>query len=321
MNRLKNICSGAVFAFLGSTVAAQAITCAGVEWRVNNRTQSVESAIASLISARTSSLVAQEVLERQRLLSAMSVMTKQLAQSSQQEIVANQSASKALAQSIVEQSTSDQIRAAVREYGNTGHNACGLVQRGYTVSAAVQDSGGNRSAITDAIAERHAIRSRADYEARVPEWFALTERSDLTAETLFNGDDEAARDYISLVMGPPRAPLAEGGTAGSVDRATALRDIARQSVTAYVMAEVAATQRVETALRDMSREWVGDDGGAAWAARQAASGPRAELLDTARIEAANIALTANSVKRDLLEELALASFALSYADGSMQEAN
>lgn len=294
---------------------AQAVTCAGVEGRVNNRTSSLESTVTSLISARQATLVAQEILERQRLLSAVHVLTKQIAMSSQQEIVANQGVSKALAQTMVEQSISDQTRAAVRDYGTTGFNACGLVEQGYKVETAVNKANNAREAITAEIAERHAIRTRDEYAQASSDWFALAQSgADVSSDALFGGNATAARKYISIVMGPPRAPKAVGGAAGNIDRATALRDIARQSVTAYVLAEVAATQQVEDALRAMSKEWVGADGGSAWFAKQAVAPARGVLLDSVRIEAANVAMKANSLKRNMLEEFALATFSLTYAD-------
>ncbi|MCB5411717.1 hypothetical protein [Pseudogemmobacter faecipullorum] len=302
-------------ALMLSTTAAHAITCAGVEARVNSRTSSLQASVLATIQTRQAALVAQELLERQRLLSAVKVLTMQMAQSSQQEIVSNLAVSKAMGQTIVEQSIADQTREAIRDYGNTGFNACGLVEAGYRVDEALNTADTARGAITTEIAERHAIRTREDYDRESQRWFEEAQSGDApSAAALFSGDADEARRYISMVMGPPRAPRADEGVGGSIDRAIALRDIARQSVTAYVLAEIASSQRVEVALRDMTREWLGEDGGEAWFATQAASPARAVLLDTARIEAANVAMKANSVRRVMLEEMALSTFALAYAD-------
>lgn len=309
------IMGAAAIALAISTTAADAVTCAGVEARVNNRTSTLQSAVAAVIAARQATLLAQEVLERQRLVSAVKVLTKQISESSRQGMVANQGANKALAHTMVEQSIADQTRTAVRDYGTMGHNACGLVEKGYEVDEAVTAATSSRKAITTEIAKRHAIKTQDEYEEAATEWFSLAQSGeDVSSESLFSGDDDAAQNYISLTMGPPRAPKATTGAAGNIDRAVALRDIARGSVTAYVLAEVAATQKVEDALRDMTDEWLGDDGGAAWFAKQAASPSRGVLLDSVRIEAANVAMKANSVKRSLLEEMALATFSLAYAD-------
>ena len=63
----------------------------------------------------------------------------------------------------------------------------------------------------------------------------------------------------------------------------------------------------------MSDIWVGD-GGEEWAARMAASSERAVLLDTARIEAHNIAMAALELRQGVTQELALSVFALAYID-------
>lgn len=306
------LCVGAI---MFSSAAAHAVSCAGVEGRVNVRTNALQASVTAAITASQASLIAQETLERQRLLSAVKVLTMQIGTSSQQEIVANQASSKALAQTLVEQSIADQTRNAVRDYGTTGYNACGLVAKGAEVAKAVQQAKGSRKSITDEIAKRHSIKTRDDYNTASSSWFELAQKGDdVSSEALFRGDDAAAQKYISLVMGPPRAPKAVGGAAGNIDRAVALRDIARQSVTGYVLAEVAATKKVEDALKSMTSEWVGDDGGTAWFAKQAAAPGRAVLLDSVRIEAANVAMKANAVKRYMLEEFALATFSLAYSD-------
>lgn len=312
----------AVSVFVGGAGAVLALTCAGVEARVNLRTASLQTAVLAAITARTTALVAQEQLERQRLLSSLHVMTKQISTSGEQQMIADQAASEALAQSIVEQSVADQMRVAVAEYGNTGFNACGIVQQGYIVADMADSYRTSRARVGDVVEARYGIRSPAEFETAVAEWARLAqEGDDLTADALWDDNDDRARDYISLVLGPPRGVISAGSgdVARGIDRVQALQTLARQSIAATVMADVAASNRLDAALRDMAGQWTGRENAAAWAARQAASGEKASLLDTVRIEAANVAMAANALKRDYMEEFALAGFALTYVDRMQRE--
>lgn len=294
-----------------------AAVCAGVEARVNVRTARLQSAVLAQIAARTTALVAQEQIERQRLLSALHVLTKQIGTSNSQEIVAEQAASKAFAQVIVEQSVSDQLRNAVERYGNTGYNACGIVTAANDVAAAQADYDAGRSALSNAVSRRHSLRTQEEFRAAFSDWADRMQNSDdITAEDLFNGDMNRAEAYMDMIMGPPRSPAGgdEDQLAYRLDRVEALKSEARSSVSGLVMSDVANSERVDAALQKVVSQWVGEDGGEAWAARQAASGERAVLLDTARLEAANLAIAANAYKRASLEEFALATFALTYVD-------
>ena len=99
-----------------------------------------------------------------------------------------------------------------------------------------------------------------------------------------------------------------------LDRVYSLRDEARNSAAVYALADLAASEGLRRALDEMSAVWVGEDGGEEWAARMAASPTRAVLLDTARIEAHNIAVTALELRQGVMSEFALATFALSHID-------
>lgn len=301
---------------------AMALSCAGVEARVNIRTSRLKGNIIAHIQSRTTQLVTQEVAERAQLLSALGVLTSQTSQSSQQEILAEQGASKAFADTIVKQSVVDQMRDAVANFGNTGFNACGLVQQGTTIAAKAEEAKTARAQVGDVVRARYDIRDRGAFEREMGDWSRLAlNGDDLTAETLWSGDDAKAKDYIKLSLGPPRAVLPDGSpeTARQIDRVAALQSLARSSVAATVMADVAASKRLDDALRDMAAQWTAGASAEKWAAHQAAGNQRASLLDTARIEAANVAMSANAVKRDYMEEFALAGFALTYVDRMQRE--
>ena len=296
---------------------AAAVTCAGVEGRVNARTSEVSSAVTTLIAQRQAVIVAQEVLERQRLLSAVRVLTRQMATGNEQEVVADRSANLALSQTIVQQSVNTQVRQAVRDYGNTGHNACGVVERGEAVAEMIGAYDEARDEMAEAVRAGRTAGTVEEFRDRMADWSTLVQGADeATIAAVLDGDEEQAEAFIAVVAGPPRPPVQEG--TGSVsaqqDRVVALRDEARNSAAVLVLADIASSRRVQAALDEMTAEWIGEDGGAAWAASMAASPSRAVLLDTARIEAQNVASTALEMKRTVMEEFALATFSVTYVD-------
>ena len=313
--------AGAALALVLSSGQALAVTCAGVEARVNAMTSEVSSAVTALIATRQAAIVAQEVLERHRLLSAVRVLTAQMATGNEQEVVADRAANLALSQTIVQQSVNTQVREAVRDYGSTGHNACGVVERGETVAEMIEAYDEARDEMAEAVRARRTAGTVEEFRSQMADWSTLVQGADeATIAAVLDGDEEQAETFIAVVAGPPRPPVQEG--TGSVtsqqDRVVALRDEARNSAAVLVLADIASSQRVQAALDEMTAEWIGDDGGATWAASMAASPSRAVLLDTARIEAQNVASTALEMKRSVMEEFALATFAVTYVD-RMQE--
>lgn len=301
----------------GTAQSALAITCAGVEARVNARTSSVSAAVTSLIATRQAALITQEIAERQRLLSAVRVLTQQMSVSGQQEVVADRAANLALSSTIVEQSVNTQTREAVQAYGNTGHNACGIVEQGYTVAAMVESYDDARREMAERVRAARSPETVEEFRQMMGDWSEMVQSAnDATIAAVLDGDEDQAEAFIAIVAGPPRPPLQEG--TGSVlsrqDRVIAMQEEARSSAAVLVLADIAASHRVEGALEAMTSEWIGDDGGEAWAASMAASPTRAVLLDTARIRSQLIASMALELKRSVMEEFALATFSLTYSD-------
>lgn len=317
MGRLVLLGTAAAVVLTITNSEALAVTCAGVELRVNTQTSNVSSAVTALIATRQAAIVAQEVLERQRLLSAVRVLTRQMSVSGEQEVVADRASQIALSQTIIEQSVNTQVREAVRSYGNTGHNACGIVERGETVAEMIAAYDEARDEMAEAVRLRRTAGTVEEFRTQMADWSLMVQDADeATISAVLEGDEEQAETFIAVVAGPPRPPI-QAGT-GSVfsqqDRVVALRDEARSSAAVLVLADIASSQQVQAALDEMTSEWIGEDGGATWAATMAASPSRAVLLDTARIEAQNLASMALEMKRSVMEEFALATFSVTYVD-------
>lgn len=309
------VAATAIASLMGGTALAQA--CLGVEARVNLQTSTLTNAVTAQITARTSAVVAQETLQRAQLLSALRVMTRQDSLSGQQGANADHAAQMALANVIVEDSVARQTHEAVTNYGSLGHAACELVEAGTTVATMMDNYADLRTALGEAVRTGRTAGSEEEFRERMAEWSSLVrEADDATVQALLSGDEEAARAFIAVVAGPPRYPVeaGSGSVLSRMDRVFALRDEARNSAATYALADLAASQALRGALHEMSELWVGEDGGEEWAARMAASPTRAVLLDTARIEAHNIAVTALELRQGVMNEFALATFALSTID-------
>lgn len=303
-------------AALGAS-GAWAQACAGVEARVNMRTSELATAITTQITARTSAIVTQETLQRTELMSAMRLMVRQESLSTEQEVKADNAAQMALANVMVEDSVARQTHEAVTNYGSTGHRACDLIEAGDTIADMMDNYATARAEMAEDIRERRSPESEPEYRNMMAEWSSVVADSDdATVEALLSGDEEAARAFMAVVAGPPRYPeeAQSGSVIANMDRVLALRDEARNSAAVTAMADLAASEGLREALEAQSDIWVGEDGGLEWAARMAASPTRAALLDTARIEAHNIAVAALELRQGVMNEFALASFALSYID-------
>ena len=82
---------------LAGTTSAFAQSCAGVEARVNARTGQLQAAVEGVIDTTESALIAQELLQRNQLLSAFKVITAQSATASDQVTTAHKQAASATA--------------------------------------------------------------------------------------------------------------------------------------------------------------------------------------------------------------------------------
>lgn len=308
-----------LLALVGAAAAGAAWgqSCTGVEARVNARTAELSTAITTQLAARTAAVVAQETLQRQQLLSALRVLTRQDSLASQQGVNAEHTAQMGLANVIVEESVASQVHDAVSDYGNTGFAACDLVVAGEVVSERMGAYADMRERLGEAVREGRSAADEAEFREMMADWSNLVrDADDATVQAMMSGDEEAARAFIAVVAGPPRYPVetGSGSVLSRMDRVLALRDEARNAAAVYALSDLAAGQELRAALDDMADIWTGEDGGAAWAARMAASPTRAVLLDAARIEAHNIAVTAMELRQGSMNEFALAVFALSHID-------
>lgn len=313
---------GAVLIGISVWSSANAQSCTGVEARVNVRTSALTTAITTQITARTAAIVAQETLQRQQLLSALRVMVRQESLSNEQEVNADNAAQLAMANVIVEDSVVRQTHDAVTQYGSTGHAACELVEAGATVAEMMETYSETRELMAEAVRENRTAADEEEFREQMAGWSNLVrDADDATVQALLSGDEDAAQAFIAVVAGPPRYPqeAGSGSVLSRMDRVTALRDEARNSAAVYALADLSAQQSLRVALDDMADIWIGDDGGERWAATMAASPTRAVLLDTARIEAHNIAVTALELRQGVMNEFALSVFALSHIDQQRDE--
>lgn len=301
--------------------SAHAQACAGVEARVNTRTSQLTTAITTQITARTAAIVTQETLQRQQLLSALRVMVRQESLSNEQEVNADNSAQLAMSNVIVEDSVARQTHNAVTNYGSTGHAACALVEAGATVADMMDSYSEARELMAEAVRENRTAGDEEEFREQMASWANLVrDADDATVQALLSGDEDAARAFIAVVAGPPHYPqeAGSGSVLSRMDRVATLRDEARNSAAVYALADLSAQQGLRVALDDMADIWVGEDGGEEWAARMAASPTRAVLLDTARIEAHNIAVAALELRQGVMNEFALSVFALSHIDAQRE---
>lgn len=307
---------------LGIAPVASAQSCIGVEGRVNVRTSELVANVTATITAATTTYTAQQILERQQILSALRVLGEQKEVSTRQEVSATEASAKALAQTIVEESTLSSIQEAAEEFGHTGYDACGAIERGDSLATAVIAARAEAVAVHDAVIARYGPNSVSEHDTEMQDWSQVAlSAGDVSIDDVMDGDVAAAETFARLVLGPPTPPVGGDGTAAGLDYIFQMQDTARRSVVTKVIGDIAAEQAVSDQLDELTDTWIGEDGGQEWAASLAASPGRGALLDLARIEAANIAAAALELRRSMRTELALATFALTYTDRRVSDWN
>lgn len=321
MRHLSGIFISAVMLCATGT-AAFAQSCTGVEVRVNTRTSALVAAVTGHIASVTTAYTAQQVLERQQIMSGLRVLAEQSGVSLEQEVATQQAAAKALGQTFVEQSTAKQMAEVAEEFGHTGYDACGVVEKASSVAEASVNAKAVSAALHDEIMAEYGDLDGEQFDTSMQNW-ANTARdgTDLSVQNVLDGEEDQTVAFTRLVLGPPTPPVAGGGTAAGLARVIQMQETARRSAVAKVYADVAAERDVSDRLSDLQDTWIGEDGGEMWAASMAASPDRAVLLDLARIEAANIASSAIQLRRALREEFALAVHTLTEVDSRVSDWN
>lgn len=306
--------SGAV----GASSPAYAVTCA-VEAHVIERTLQLDVAVTAQIVKSKTLLITEEMRQRQLLLAALKVLTKQESGSGQQTATVVKKSAEAAASTNVAQRQAYQIADAKERYGVTGYDSCGLQTKGQSFYSA------NMAMEGKAASYRNGTYFKPGEYGSPREWAALAQGgSNFDAESIFSGDSAAAAEYINFVAGPPIEKQAGGGMAAELQTFEKNRNDVRRSVVVNVLSSIAAENEPGGArekLAELTKHWTGDDGGIKWAQASADKPLRATLLDAVRIEAANIALMAFQVKDNARNELALASYALSRVNRAVFNGN
>lgn len=300
---------------LGSASAVVAQSCAGVEGRVNSRTSALTTAVTGTITTATTTYLAQQLFEQQQIMSALRVLGAQSNASSDQEIGATNASAKALAQTIVEESTISSIAEAAEEFGHVGYNACAVTAAAQTIATANTNAAANGATVGFGVMSEYGAQTMPAFEANLQDWNNLALNGPaLTVDDVMSGDPTRTEQFTRLVLGPPVPPVPGGGVATELNRVQSMERRARQSAAAQILSDVSAEVEIRDAMQDFHDEFFGADGGEEWAASQAASPARGVLLDMARLEAANLAATALQLRKSLREEYGLAVYTLAVID-------
>jgi hypothetical protein len=298
----------AAILFVGSPALAQ--TCFGVETRVNAATGVLTGTVTGEITTTEATLIAAELLQRARLLSAIKVMTAQQSASTDQTVTMGVKTAEANASALTAQRVRQAVAEAKHRYGSIGYDPCGAVTKSASLSSAVT------AAATQAKTTRESVRARPGAYGDPTPWFqAARDGSVADGGALYSGDQEAAKKYIDFVVGPPDVDIVSirGTAEGDAAKLAKTGRDAYRSLTAAVLSDVAADYATDGPMakaRELSRHWIGDDGGKAWSAGIAKDHERGILQDAIRIEAANLSFEAMEAKRGMRTELSAAAVLL-----------
>lgn len=295
---------------LGAALAASpalAAVCA-VPSEVVQRTLELEQKVKAQIIKSKTLLITEEMRQRELLLAALKVVTRQESGSGQQTSTVTAKSTEAAAATNVAQRQAYQVADAKERYGVIGYNSCELQAKGQTFYAA------NKAMAGKARSYSSGTYFKPGEFGSPRAWSAMaTGGSNFDAESLFTGNSGAAREYINFVAGPPVEKVSASGAAGQLEVLDKNKRDVRRSVAVEVLSSIAAEYEKggpREKLAELTKHWTADDGGEKWAAATADKPMRAALLDAVRIEAVNIALMAYQVKDSARTELALGALAL-----------
>lgn len=298
IGRSQSVCLGGDLSVIGATTATEVAEV--------GKTESVEL-----------SLTAQELVERQRIMSAMKVLTKQQGASTDQSMMMTKKATEASASAYVSQRQALAILDARQRYASIGYDPCGAVTKSQAFYQSVQSASQQQAAI------QSGVSFRPGQYGDPAQWSkAALNGSSFDANALFGGDQQKAQDYIGFVIGPSekRNPTIEGTAEGQVLTLGKNNKDSYKSVVVTTLSSIAADYApngpVEQA-RNLSKHWVADDGGMQWAAATTDNSERGLLQDAVRIEAANLAVMAQQIKAGRRSELVAASLLLARVNASV----
>ncbi|MGN7126784.1 hypothetical protein [Methylorubrum thiocyanatum] len=312
MTRTVSICPAlAGLALIAALGSAEAQTCAGVEHRVNVQTNVLTGDVSGTIASTQAAIIAQELAERARLVSAIRVLTGQAAAGSDQVSNGLRASSEALATTLVAQDQRQAVALASHRYGSIGYDPCGSNTKAQNLYRALSSASEQRRQIAAEVkAQPGRYADPANWSAEVKTGAAPDGAS------LYSGDTQAATKFIDTVVGPPDGRPVGATTTAEADLAK-LEKTGRdsyRSLTANVLADIAADHAPDGPIartRALATHWQGNDGGAAWSAGVARQHDRGLLQDAVRMEAANLALLATQLRRGVRLEATAAALLLS----------
>lgn len=315
--------AGSVSVVCTAQANAQACVSSGIPV-VNARTAALGSTVSAYMAAGTAQLIALHEQQTEMLVSAVKTGVAQTSTSGDQISTTAVKANEATASAYVASDQAMQLLDETDRYQSLGYNACGIPSSMQSFHEAYKQTFSGRPAYIA------SVRAKPGVIADPKGYYGdILKGSNFSAQSLFDGDAGAAEKYMNAIMGPPDSvPPNSGSTpAGSLFLREKLTRDARKSVALYAMDEIAkenANGGAKRAMNGVIDAYVGDDGGATWAASMAGSHERGILLDAVRIEAANLAGLVFEIRQQQRTELVAATYALSRADkliGGARNAN
>lgn len=305
--------TGLASALMASSALAQSCLVTGVPV-VNARTALLGETVTAYMAAGTAQLIALHESQTKILISALKTGVAQTASSNDQISTTVVKSNEATASAYVSSDQAMQIVEESDRYQSLGYDSCGVQSTMETFHSAY------KSTFTAGPAYTGSVKAKPGVIADPKAYYSdILNGSNLSAQSLFNGDTAAASEYMNAVMGPPdtiEKSQAEAATGGIFLQEKLNRD-ARKSVALRAMDEIAkenAPNGAKAALDGVIDGYIGDDGGEKWAASMAGSHERGILLDAVRIEAANLASLAYEIRQQQRTEMVTATYALSRAE-------
>jgi len=309
--RLKQLGVAGTLMLTGASVAWA--SCGGTEALVTSAASTLASTLIAQITAAGATLATTDLTQTQQMVSAISVLTKQVEVSSENADASNLQAEQASASFQVELATKGVVDKVVSDFQSQGYNPCAQVTATKQMAAAEASveanvpkriaaeiqAGGGRYAVPGDILSSRAQQHKAlfctqsEVDAGICSSLGAIPGGDTNASLIFSGDTSAnavaaKNAVINNIIGVPDAPLPAGSANTPQGQAYLLAKKQKDSFLAfpeYSLKQIQAdSEGFDTFMNERVGQYFGTDRAATWAQDQASEAERGVVVDMVKIQ-------------------------------------
>ncbi|CAG9183702.1 hypothetical protein [Cupriavidus pampae] len=333
-HRLKK--TAVTFVALTSSATVAWASCGGTEPLVVTAAGAAATALVANVGAIGAQLIATDTVQTQYMISALKVMTQQLAQSSEKNTRVSTQAEEALASVVKDVSDRKLVDKIMLDYSSQGFDPCGQLTGVKTLAKAettartavptrlrteVEATGGRYGVQADILRAREdqhrkLFCTQADVDAGVCSSVGKIPGGDTNAALIFNTDTSAdmvtARNaVINNIIGMPDAALPKGVVNTPEGSAYVLEKKKKDAYLGLAANSLKSlqidTETLNAPMAERIGQYFGTSRAMQWAQDQASQAQRGVLVDIVKIQGLQLKQLEQNLRSNLRTEANLAA--------------